>query len=119
MSQMNSGGDSIFTNEDEVIDGLRDSAAALGVNPDNVVMKQQPREQYLAKANCKKCFGQGLLTFIPSPQKKDTKEVKKKLPGVSENDINKYWNTSSVEPSTFKKDFAQSRFCGCVKKIMV
>lgn len=60
----------IFTNRDEVVDGMREAAKAVGANPDMVApAPDDDGTRYLARKNCKKCFGRGVLTFVPSPQK--------------------------------------------------
>lgn len=60
--------DGIFQNQDEVIDGLRKTAEALGVNPD-LVAPQEGAKRYYARKNCKECYGRGTLEMVPSPQK--------------------------------------------------
>lgn len=58
----------IFTDEDEVIDNMRENAEALGINPDLVASKDE-KTRYIAKGNCKYCFGKGTITVCLSPSK--------------------------------------------------
>lgn len=58
----------IFTNQAEVVQGVRDSAAAVGLDPDKV-MPTQPQFVMVAKKNCRMCWGQGAVRYTPSPTK--------------------------------------------------
>ncbi len=62
--------DGIFTNKDEVLDGIRKSAEAVGLDPKRVVPdEEKDKIRYYARKSCKKCYGRGFLVFVPSPQK--------------------------------------------------
>jgi hypothetical protein len=56
----------IFTNQKEVVENLRGSAQNLGIDPEKVAPSetaQKKQKVYVAKKNCKKCWGQGVLTL--------------------------------------------------------
>lgn len=59
----------IFTNKDEVVEGMRKAAEAVGADPDKVAPSEENNKHLFAKKSCKHCFGRGVLTFVPSPQK--------------------------------------------------
>jgi hypothetical protein len=68
MSEEEEGG--IFVNEAEVIDGQRKAAEAVGINPDLVAPEDGSEPSKLvAKKSCNRCWGKGVITMIPSPQK--------------------------------------------------
>jgi hypothetical protein len=60
----------IFTNQSEAIQGIRDSAAAVGLDPDKV-MRSDPQFVMVAKKNCGMCWGQGTVYYTPSPSKQN------------------------------------------------
>lgn len=65
----------IFTNQKEVVQSLKDSAANLGIDPDKVVPPERKKKQVMvAKRNCKLCYGQGVLTIAGHDVSVRTKE---------------------------------------------
>lgn len=67
MTEVNEG---IFTNQDEVVEGLRKSAEAVGIDPDNIIKGDSDEKRtFFAKTSCKRCYGRGFITMVPSPQK--------------------------------------------------
>lgn len=131
---------SIFTNEQEVIDGIRKSAEAVGIDPNNIISEDgdvQPK--VLARKNCKKCYGKGFLYFIPSPQKQKifwknkgltgkfskrkyksrgpSKPKRKWIFSVSPDteELNEKWSTIREQPDFYEQEVAKNIFCSCVK----
>ncbi|TFH24834.1 hypothetical protein E4G67_01590 [Candidatus Bathyarchaeota archaeon] len=73
-------GDGIFTDDADAIEGMRQAAEALGINPD-LVAPTDERVNYVAKQNCKHCYGRGAILFCLSPQKEKTFSRNEGLPG--------------------------------------
>lgn len=84
---------SIFTNEKDVVENLRDSAQNLGINPDDVKPVTEKKKVLVAKKNCKHCYGIGTLVFVPLRK-----------------------NTSISEQTEKNKRLV---YCKCVKEILV
>jgi len=120
---------SIFTNENEVIEGQKQAAAALGLNPEQIEKNLTQRE-FFAKANCLRCFGKGILTVVLSPCKAKitwahkglrskmsgpTKPRRKITTGVYPKGDMDSWNTRRPEPEGFKHEARRNFFCKCVK----
>lgn len=59
----------IFT-DDESVKTLRESAKALGINPDLVAPEDgEVKVQHFARKNCKHCYGRGVIDICLSPSK--------------------------------------------------
>jgi len=124
----------IFTNEEEVVRGIKESAAALGI--DSGAMSATPQMRYYANKNCTKCFGRGVYTLCLSPckhkvlWKKESavgrRSVRKGSNGINTrarrklayasldgNDLG--WQTRQPEPYDFKQMNTTSVFCKCVR----
>jgi hypothetical protein len=64
-------GDGIFTDGDKQTETLRESAKALGINPDLVAPEDGgPQLRYFARKGCKHCFGRGTINVCISPSKR-------------------------------------------------
>jgi len=94
----------IFTNNEDVVDGIRKSAEAIGLDPDMVAPKQKNQPEYYAKKNCKQCWGKGVLRYVPSPIKKRNVVVGGKKTTIPGNELSDVWNTSKPEPPMLKND---------------
>lgn len=73
-------GGGIFTEDAEAIEGMRQAAEALGINPD-LVAPTDDQVHYVAKKNCKHCYGRGAVPVVMSPQKEKTFSRNQALPG--------------------------------------
>lgn len=120
----------IFTNQEEVLEGQKEAAKDLGL--DEKVVEDQKR--YVAKRNCKKCFGRGFIKIVVSPSKKKVNSVnyssrggrKAQKPGEPRmkrfisvypgNSWGEEWSTRRPEPAGYKEDAAQKFFCSCVRQ---
>lgn len=95
----------IFTNEQEALDGLRQSAEAVGIDPDmvapeNVEESRQP--QFYAKENCRTCWGRGIMYYVPSPVKAKTITVGGQKRILPANELSEVWSTCKPEPPGLK-----------------
>lgn len=88
----------IFTNQKDVVENLRESASALGINPDTVASNTTDAvgPRFYAKSNCKWCFGRGTLAFVANPE------------GV---------NTRVREQGKFKIENRINSLCKCVRVV--
>lgn len=59
------GGENIFQT-DEASEGMKRQAEALGIDPESVDLRKEQKVLY-AKKNCKNCYGNGVIVFVPSP----------------------------------------------------
>jgi len=77
-------GDGVFT-DDKSIDTLRESAKALGINPDLVAPEGnedgEKQYRYFSKKNCKHCFGRGAIDVCISPSKEKVFQRNEGVPG--------------------------------------
>lgn len=126
----------VFTDEDEVVDSLRENAERLGLDPDRVAPKEG-QIGYFARRSCNDCYGRGVLNIVLSPQKQKTFRVNqrprmkftkrkpgarrgptpprtKRILGVSQA-YESEWNTREPEPLSYKRDNMTQAFCGCVR----
>ena len=114
--------DGIFTNPEEVLDGLRKSAEAVGLDPDKVAPEEMPDEgpQFYAKKSCKMCWGRGIVYYVPSPVKAKKIVIDGKKKTLPANKLIDVWNPSRPEPYGLKMHVSdgglgQYSYCSCVK----
>lgn len=67
MEKINENDLGIFQNQDKVAENLKKSANALGLHIDDATIDKlaegTPQEIYVAKNNCKMCYGRGTIDF--------------------------------------------------------
>lgn len=99
----------IFQNQEDVVENLKDSAKAVGVNIDEKSVDKLkdggPIEVLVAKNNCKWCYGRGTVRYAPNKLKKD-KGVPASRPSLG------YTND-------WRSDNMVKALCKCVKARLV
>ena len=71
----------VFT-DNEAVKTLRESAKALGINPDLVAPDEEgPQYRYFASKNCQHCYGRGILSVCISPSNQKVFWRNEGLPG--------------------------------------
>lgn len=93
----------IFTNQKEVVENIKDSAASLGLDPNKVVPPTEKRPVMMAKKNCNLCYGQGVLT-IAGHKERNTRKKEVFYTRLNENDPDP--NKGLI-------------YCKCVRQIIV
>ncbi len=70
MEKINEDDFGIFQNQDKVAENLKKSADAIGIeiNEESIdkLAEGSPQEVYVAKNNCKMCYGRGTVDFVPN-----------------------------------------------------
>jgi len=102
--------DDIFTNQKEVVENIKESAANLGIETKKVVPEEKPKQQLMAKRNCKTCYGRGVLTVAGFDVAVRTKNEAGKLVKSEGR------NSSKKEPAETVKALM---YCNCVRPVNV
>jgi len=95
----------IFTDKEVALEGLRKSAEAVGLDPELVAPEAEIEEppQFYAKESCKRCWGRGVLYYVPSPVKaKNIIGIDGKKKNLPANELSEVWNTCKPEPPGLK-----------------
>jgi len=89
---------SIFQNQEDVAENIKKAAEAVGVQAAGIdkIKEGKPLEFYVAKKNCKQCWGVGIVSFVPNKPKKEI-------------------NTSLPEDRLDRRDRIQKALCRCVR----
>ena len=109
--------DDIFTNQKEVVENLKESAVNLGIDPSRVApTEEKPKQQLMAKKNCKQCYGQGVLTIAGFDVAVKTKEKNFSIDS-SKKSLGRFKKTEGRNSS--KKESAETKkalmYCRCVR----
>ena len=136
--------DGIFVDQAGAVSALRESAKAVGMNPDFVAKEDGSQIRYYARKNCKNCYGRGFVDMVASPSKQKvywqsqgapprvkkrrkksqknnkvgpTQKSQKIISGiVPGNDLGETWNTRRSEPLAYRRENMTRSPCRCVKK---
>ena len=76
----------IFADQAGAVEALRESAKAVGMNPDFVAKEDGSQTRYYARKNCKNCFGRGFVNMVVSPSKQKV-----------------YWRNENISPVKKKR----------------
>lgn len=114
--------DDIFTNQKEVVENIKESAANLGIETKKVVPDEKPKQQLMAKRNCKTCYGRGVLTIAGFDVAVRTREKNiSVLSDSTKKPAGKFIKTEGRNSS--KKEPAETvkalMYCNCVRPVNV
>lgn len=114
--------DDIFTNQKEVVENIKESAANLGIDTKKVVPDEKPKQQLMAKKNCKTCYGRGVLTIAGFDVAVRTKEKNVSIHSDSTKKPNGKFAKSEGRNSSKKEPVEKVKalmYCNCVRPVNV